>query len=66
MGFGMHGFVNLGVEDDLGDALAIPQIHKYNAAVIPAAQNPAHQYHFISDILSTELTTVVSPPHVSQ
>ena len=65
MGFGMHVRVNPGIEDDLGDALAVPQIYKYHAAVIPATQNPTHQYHFISDIFGAEFATAVCPAHIS-
>jgi hypothetical protein len=42
MGLGMHGLVDLGVEYYLGEAFAVSQIYKYDPAVIPATQDPAH------------------------
>ena len=65
MGFGMNVLVKLGIEHDLGEALAVSQIHKYDTAVIPAAQDPTHYNHFFSDIFCTELTTAVSSSHGS-
>jgi hypothetical protein len=65
MGFGMDGLIDLGIENHLGDALAVAQINEYDATVVPATQNPAHQYDFFSDIFGIELTTTVSPSHVS-
>jgi hypothetical protein len=66
MGFDMNVLVNPGIEHYLGEALAVSQIHKYDTAVIPAAQDPAHYNYFFSDIFCTELTTAVSSSHFSQ
>jgi hypothetical protein len=65
MGFDMHGLVNLRIEYDLGDALAIAQIDKNDPAVIPPAQNPAHQHHFFANICGAQLTTAVGSSHIS-
>jgi hypothetical protein len=35
-----------GVEDHLGQAVPVPQVHEDEAAVVPAALHPAHEHHF--------------------
>jgi hypothetical protein len=60
MGFGMHGLIDLRIEDHLGEAFAIAQIHEYHTAMIPPAQDPPHQYDFFSNVFRTQLTAAVS------
>jgi len=59
------GLIDLGIENHLGDARAVPQIHENHATVVPPAQNPAHQYDFFSNIFRAQLTATVSSSHVS-
>ena len=49
----------LWVEDDLGKAIAVPQIDKDDAAVIAATPDPSHQHYPLVDVRSPEGPAVV-------
>jgi hypothetical protein len=65
VGFFMQGEVLLGVEHHLGDAMPVPEIDKDDAAVVPAALHPSHQYDFLSDILSAQHIASMGSAHIS-
>jgi hypothetical protein len=51
--------VDVGAEDDLGDAAAIAQVDEDAAAVIAAGRDPAHENDFVSDGGGAQLTARV-------
>ena len=53
-GLGVNVQVDFRVEHHLGDALPVPQIHKNQAPVVPAALHPAHEHHFQALVLGPQ------------
>ena len=49
--------IDLRVEDHLGQPLAVPEVHKDEAAVVTPALHPAHEHHFDAVSRSPELIT---------
>jgi len=49
----------LGIEDNLRDAVAIPQIHEDQSAQISAGVNPAFEDNSLSNVLSLEFAARV-------
>ena len=47
--------VDLGVEDHLGEAVPVPQVHKDEAAVVPPALHPAHEHHFLAGVRQAQV-----------
>src|SRR6056297_1859002 len=66
MGLLVNGGLAFRIENNLGDPLAIPQINKNDAAVVPSPLDPAHEYHFSANIFRTQLIAMVSSSHISQ
>jgi hypothetical protein len=55
----MPSGVDLRVEDDLGDPLAVAQVDEDQPAMVAAAQGPAHQDDFASDVGGPQVAAVV-------
>jgi hypothetical protein len=62
----MDFFVYEWIEHDLGDTFAIPKIHEYHPAMIPAPMDPAHQNHFLTDVICTQFPAMMRSAHITQ
>jgi|SRR6056297_70357 len=66
MGLPMDSRITLRIKNDLAEAFTIPQINKYNAAVIPSSLDPSHQDDFPADIFRTQLIAVMGPSQITE
>ena len=57
---------DLRVEHHLGDAFPVAQIDENDAAVVPAAQDPAHQHHLFAHRFSVQGVAVMGSSHVAE
>jgi hypothetical protein len=51
--------VFFGAEDDLGEALTIPQVHEDDAAVVAGGVDPTGEGDGLADVFGAELGAVV-------
>lgn len=58
--------VVLGVEDHLGDAVAVAQVHEDDAAVVAALGHPAHEGDALANMLGAQGAAVVAALPVAQ
>jgi hypothetical protein len=56
---------NLRAEDNLGQTVAIAQINKNKASVVPSVLNPAHEAYTLSDVAAGESAATVAAAPVS-
>jgi hypothetical protein len=54
-----------GVKDNLNQTRAVTQVNKYQATVVPAAMHPASQGYLLSNMLRTELATIMALKHIT-
>jgi hypothetical protein len=66
MRFGMDRLMHFRVEDDLGNAVSVPEVDENDPAMVPPSLNPAHQHDFRADIIFSQLTAVMGPAHTSK
>jgi hypothetical protein len=66
MGFLMDRFIDSRIEHHLGNPIPVPQVHKYDAAMVSAALHPAHEHHFFPHIFGAQFPASVGFPHLSQ
>jgi hypothetical protein len=62
---GVYLLADRGIEDHLGQPFTIAQVHENDPAVIPAALDPAHQYHFFAHIIGPQLVAMMGSSHVA-
>src|SRR3990172_5451063 len=55
----------LGPKEDLHDPLAVPEVHKDEAPVIPPPVDPAHQRDGLADLFRRHLSAIIASPHAS-
>jgi hypothetical protein len=66
MRLGMNLGMDLRIQNNLGNTPAVPQIYKYNPAMVTSSQHPTHQGYFFSDIIHCKIITGMTPfesPH---
>jgi hypothetical protein len=61
----MDFFVHEWIEYDLSDAFTIPKVYENHPAVIPASMDPAHQNHFLIDVIRTKLPAMMRSAQVA-
>ena len=61
----VHGGVDVLVEDDLGDAVAVAQVDEDHAAQIAAAMHPAHQKDGLAGVGGAQLAAGVRAAQVA-
>ena len=66
MGFFMNHFIDIRIEYHLCNPFSISQIYKYNSAVVSSALYPAHEHHFLADVLSIQFAAGMSSSHISK
>ena len=59
---GMNFRIDLRIEHHLGDAPAVAQVDEDDAAMITAAQDPAHEDTFLTEMVQTEIVAGVRAP----
>ncbi len=65
MRLGVNVLVDFRVKDDLGNPPAVAQVDEYDAAVITAAEDPAHKDGFLPQVIKAKSVTVVCAPERS-
>ena len=48
------------MDDDLDDALSVPQIDEDQSSQVAAPVNPSHDSHFLTNMLQAQVTAVLS------
>jgi hypothetical protein len=66
MGFCVHLGVVIRVEHHLGQAFLVPQVHKNNTTVIPAALHPSHEDNLLAHVRRSQRTTMMGSSHISK
>ena len=51
------------IEDDLGEAVAVPQVDENDAPVVAPPMDPAAQSHGLVDMLSSQFVASVGAVH---
>jgi hypothetical protein len=59
----VRGGVYLRVEDNLGDAVAVPQVNENEAAVIPAFAGPADEGNRLACVTCAKFAAVSRPAY---
>ena len=63
---GVGAAARAGVEDALGQTLAIPQVDEHEAAVVAPAVRPSHQGHRLAHVLAPQRPAAVGAPPPAQ
>ena len=66
LGFGVDGWVAIGVEDELRDAFAVAQVDEDHAAQIAAAVHPAHQDGALAGVGGAQFAAGVRAAQLAQ
>ena len=62
-GFGAQVGIGFHIEYDLGDAVAVPQVHEGHASQVAGTLHPAAEADFFSDVRNPEFAVGMCPVH---
>jgi hypothetical protein len=62
----MNVFCDAGLEDNLGNAFAVAEIHEDDGAMIAAAMDPSHEKSALAGVIGAELPASVCAAKVAE